>query len=354
MARPGITYTEVAEAATQLIGQNKNPTIEQVRLLLGSGSSTTIANHLRQWKANQEGSSLIAAKENIPPELIAIVKGLWERVIDQSEEKVRAIEADHQQFTAELQQELQKYKNNNQRWQQLFNQWAKEKEQLINEKAAISQAYETLQKTHDSLIAKQDSLAAQLEEKQDRIQELRRLHTQAQDNLEHYRESSREQRLIEQQQFEQQKQALHSELKALKDEMSVTREKSAVLQQHYQSLQQSHTTLEKNHAHILSQLETQHSQLIDSEKARLEHHQASQHWHNQYKETLKGLENKTAKLIDSQTEIKVVSQQLASVTRALEEAHDQNKLLSHDKWALAQEKAQMQGQLMQMQEMISA
>lgn len=51
MARPGVTYSEVVQAAAELTGQGKNPTIEQVRLIIGNGSNSTLANHLRRWKA---------------------------------------------------------------------------------------------------------------------------------------------------------------------------------------------------------------------------------------------------------------------------------------------------------------
>lgn len=354
MARPGVTYAEVAEAATQLVGQNKNPTIEQVRLILGSGSSTTIANHLRQWKEGQQGTSLIAAKENIPPELIAIVKGLWDRVLEQAEEKINSIEITYQQSLAETQEELQKYKHNNQRWQQLFNQWTREKEQLTTDKMGIEQALALSQKNHDALETKQQSLIDQLQERQDRIAELQRLHANAQANLEHYRETVREQRLTELQQFEQQKQALQLEVKALKEEAVINREKTSTLQQQYHSLQQAHAVLEKAHTKLIADAEKQQAQLMESEKAKTEFHQASQHWQNQYKDTQKTLENKTTQLIDSQTQLKVLEKQFTAAQSKAEEMLDQNKLLSHEKWVLGQEKAQLQGQLKQMQEMISA
>ena len=72
MSRPGITYAEVSEAAAQLLGQGRNPTIEQIRLILGTGSSTTIANHLKIWRDNQSETSLLSAKENLPDELVSI------------------------------------------------------------------------------------------------------------------------------------------------------------------------------------------------------------------------------------------------------------------------------------------
>jgi chromosome segregation ATPase len=165
MARPGVVYSEIARAATQLVAQGKNPTVEQVRLILGTGSSTTIANHLRQWKANQTSTTLISAKENIPNELIAILKGLWEKVIDHSHEQVKSIEAVHQQILSEAQEESDKYKANNKRWQKLYNQWFAKKTQADEEIARLQQALTNAQQENWLLKGKLDLLEQQLKER---------------------------------------------------------------------------------------------------------------------------------------------------------------------------------------------
>jgi len=64
-----------------------NPTIETIRNLLGTGSSSTIAPYLRKWKDSLNQTQQIACKENLPEELIALLKGLWERVVAQAEER---------------------------------------------------------------------------------------------------------------------------------------------------------------------------------------------------------------------------------------------------------------------------
>ncbi len=354
MARTGVSYSEVAEAATQLIGQGRNPTVEQVRILLGTGSSTTIGNHLRLWKTNQEKTSLISAKENIPSELVAVMKGLWERVINHSEEQVAKIENDYQKIISDLKQEVEKYKTNSQRWQKMYEQWIVEKNQLSNDKLTLEQAIEFAQKENVSLHSKLDSLLQQLQDKKDRIDELHGLHKQTQENLEHYRESTREQRLLDQQQHEQQKQQLHTEIKTLNEQLAMQCEKILTAQQQQQTLQQSYTTLEKNHVQMQSQFQKLTIELDKTEKAKNEYHHASQHWQNQYQESQATLNDKTVLLIDIQTEAKLLSQQLTHAKEALTHAQSQNTLLSNEKWILAQEKAQLEGQLKQMQKMITA
>lgn len=337
MARPGITYREVSEIATQLIAQGQNPTIERIRLLLGTGSSTTIANHLRQWKVEQTGDDTIRSKEQVPYELNAIVKGLWEKIVSQSDEKIQNIEENYQQQLGKLQQELQKYKSNNQRWQQLYAQWIEEKKQLTTQKHELNHKIHTIEDEVTSTKGKLENAFQQIQEKQERIAELNRLHQQAQHNLELYRESAREQSLIAQQQFDQQKQELQLRLKHLKEEMTITKEQALSMQQALQTIQQSHADLEKNYVKAQTVIEEQQQSLLTSEKIKTEYAQSSAHWEKMYNDAQQMIETKTLQLIDSQSEVKSLSHQLNSTNQSLKDIEKQNKELEHINWKLARE-----------------
>lgn len=354
MARTGVTYSEVEEAATQLVGLGKNPTVEQVRFILKTGSSTTIAKHLRQWRESQASTNLIAVKENIPTELVALMKGLWERVVTHSEEKITAVANQYQQTLAELEEELEKYKSNNQRWQKLYEQWLAEKNQFATQKLTLEQALEFAHKENVTYQAKQDSLLQQLQDKQERINELHRLHKQTQDNLEHFRESTREQRLLDLRQYEQQKEELQSEIKLLNHQITELREKLAVLQNKYQEIQQEQKVLQSHLEQARGDLQTLQSQFKSTEQEKLEYLHASEYWQGQHNDLQKILQEKNTQLIDLQTETNLSMQKLTETKEMLKDVQNQNKLLVHDKWILAQEKASLEGQLKQMQKMITA
>lgn len=70
MSRTGITYQEVANAAIQLQGQNENPTVDRVREILETGSKSTIARYLKEWKSQSRQIN----GSDVPGELISIVK----------------------------------------------------------------------------------------------------------------------------------------------------------------------------------------------------------------------------------------------------------------------------------------
>ena len=354
MARPGITKKEVFSAANDLTTKGMAPTIEQIRQILKSGSNSTIAGHLRDWRASQNDSGSLALTEGLPQDLVQVIRGLWERLSIQAGLATREAEERSSQVIVDLEQELQKYKANNQRWQQLFNQWQQEKEMLVRDKLTLEQGNEALQNDNLTLHTKLDVQAEQLREKQVRIEELHRLHSQLQANLEHYRESSREQRLIEQAQFEQQKQELNQEIKILKEQHVVLRDKFNAVQQAHQALLQNHSHLENNHAALRDKLTQQELQIAILEKQKNEHCQASQHWHQQYQEQQNTLKETISQLVDAKTEERSTAKQLSDLQRALKDLHDQAKLLGHEKWTIIQEKARLEGQLKQMEKIVNA
>ena len=317
MARPGVTYLEVAKVASQLLGQGKNPTIEQVRRQLGTGSSTTLAYHLRQWKKDHSQNQKLACKENLPEELISIMQGLWKRVMDESTERVAQGEAAHQTRIDALLPELQKYKSNNQRWQQLYTQWMQEKNLLSQDKAAAEKLVQQLQRHSAAWVEKEASFLKQVEEKQDRIRELQRLQQQTQANWDHFRESTRTQRLLEQQRHEKEKQELQAQIKELHSKQNQMKKALSQREKQYQAASQK-----------------------------------VQNFKTLYQETKQKNEAQGRKWIDFKTEIRVLTAQLTQAHQQIEEAQTENKRLGQEKWTITKEKAQLEGQLKQLQSFV--
>lgn len=349
MSRPGVTYAEVAEAASQLIGQGRNPTIEQIRLILGTGSSTTIANHMKVWKGAQSDTSLISSKEHIPEELIAIVKGLWERVIMLSDDKLKTITANNQTTLMATQEELDKYRQNNQRWQHMYHQWNKEKNSLSEERSVLENEVRELKQQHLILQTRYELALQELCEKHDRIQELHHLQQQSQQNLEHYRESVQAQRLDDQQKFSAQKQEWQTELANKHVQVATMQQAAIALQSQYQLLDHNYQLLQEKNSEIIKTIQTQNEELKQSTKLSNEQMRSAQHWQLQYQETQQLLKEATEQYIQSQVERKSQLQQLADLQLLLERADDLSTRLGHEKLALIQEKSLLEGRLQQWQ-----
>lgn len=73
-------------------GQGKNITIENICAFLGTDSIGTTNKYLKQYREVQESTHKITSKENLPENLVALVKGLWEGIVSQSAKRFNPIE----------------------------------------------------------------------------------------------------------------------------------------------------------------------------------------------------------------------------------------------------------------------
>lgn len=352
MARPGVTYQDVANAAQEITAKGINPTIETVRHLLGTGSSTTIALHLKAWKVKQTDAQHFLGKEKLPDELVATLKGLWSQIVAQAEDKVEEIKQNSEAEINGLKDQVTNLTQQLNGYERETAKLTNERNNLLNDKATLEQGTIELQKQTALLTSQADALNKQIGEKNDRISELNRLHTQAQANLEHYRNSTREQRLLEQQRFEQQKQELEQTIIQLQQKLSRNAQEIKDLHQKADHLlfeNKSYITELKETKSGLKQLQVDFSK---AEKERIELKQMQQHWEQQCKHLQLQVDTSNSTLLEKEKHLATAKQKAEVTLQQLQEATDQNKQIALQKWELAQEKASLEGQLKQLQLMM--
>lgn len=349
MARPGVTYHEVSIAAQQLIAAGKNPTIETIRIALGTGSHSTLGAHLRCFKEGQSQTQKIATKEVIPEEFIAVLKGLWEKMMNQSEDKIQLIQQETQQECEQLKQELQRLQKENAHWQQQHAQTKQERDGFSYEKSAIEQLLVNAKMELATLTEKQTGMEKITREKQAHMDELHRQNQQIQANLEHYRNASLEQRITDQQRYEQQQKQLQKTIQQLNQALSHTQEEKSEIQKKYQQNQFEKDSLKMQWDKGEKQNNLLTTELTHTLNELGKQTQTQQYWQAQFHAIQKKSDEQNNVFIELQTQHAIVSQQWLKGEMELKELKDQNKSLAHEKWLLGQEKAQLYGQLKQME-----
>lgn len=88
MAREGITYEQVAAAATALLGEGQQATIRAVREHIGTGSPNTVHRHLAAWRDTRPQVTTVA--QSLSDSLTAAIAA----EIDKAATKARAESAD--------------------------------------------------------------------------------------------------------------------------------------------------------------------------------------------------------------------------------------------------------------------
>jgi len=194
MARPGVTYFEVAKAASQLHADNQVPTIDRVRQILGSGSNSTIATHLKQWKAEHMPFASDVPKSTVPPLLLAQIQSLWDSL-----QKTSQAEWDQEREGYQLQ--LVKAQQGQAQLTQTLEETQKESREQHQKNEALNQQLNQLIEQHEDLTKKHEQLEIRFQEQQNRLDE-KNSHVQdlniqlkhVSNNLDHFREAAKQQR----------------------------------------------------------------------------------------------------------------------------------------------------------------
>ncbi|WP_226661488.1 DNA-binding protein [Microbulbifer aggregans] len=86
MARSGVGYFDIAQAATTIKERGEEPTVDRVRAELGTGSKSTIAPLLKRWRT--EAGDVQTDTHGLPKDLLDALKALHDRVQEDAERKV--------------------------------------------------------------------------------------------------------------------------------------------------------------------------------------------------------------------------------------------------------------------------
>ncbi|MBI1425681.1 MAG: hypothetical protein GC149_19810 [Gammaproteobacteria bacterium] len=100
MARPGVEYEAVERIARQLMSQGQHPSVQKVRDILGTGSNTTIANHLKAWQTSFATSKSPALPESVPEDLMNPLDDFWSLALARAE-------ANYQKYKEELEAKVE-------------------------------------------------------------------------------------------------------------------------------------------------------------------------------------------------------------------------------------------------------
>lgn len=346
MGRIGINYSDVSKAINKLQGEQKKPTVDNIRLVLCTGSKSTIAKFLREWKAKNSIHGDESAE--IPIELINLVKNLWHHLQDKAEKKSTEYQQQADMRVAEIKQQLKQLQDDNSQAQtQIHNLdekchiQAKEAHQLQNQ-------LNSEQNEKTKMIEQIKSLELRHQENQDEKDKLLQFLNHLQDNLEHYQSTTQQLRqeqnlLLDKQrnEYDHKISMLHSEITTINNEKSEIKIKHNYngkilcdLQQEYDAISKQYQKLSKENqrlsiAHEVQQKE--YSQLMTK------HQHRSDELNSKFNLSLE----LQIKLDESKKEIEALNEVLLNANNKID-------LLRSEKNDIAHERSHLEGELKQM------
>lgn len=341
MARAGVLYVQVANAAARLVAEGKNPTIDNVRTALGgTGSKSTLAPLLKRWKAAHPGP-LAQAEWGLPIELVLALKGIHEKVMAGAALQVEQSEQTHREATAVLQEQLQQVFSER---DSLLNAQTQQSQALATAQARSQGLEETVQRQEITLVSLGSEKLGLEQRLVDRVAEIATLSQhlqQAQGQFEHYQAAVAQQRADERQAAEQRQQRLEQELTELRQRLLAQQTRLGELQ-----AREKHLAQDNDHLH--DALHTSQESLILSRSAQdqlarqlaelKQIHQALEQRHVQDEQCL----------ADTRTKLAVTERERRLLTDRFTQAESQLTELAREQQRLLQDNAVLNSQLVEL------
>jgi len=337
MSRAGVTLLDVEQAALKLQGRGKNPSVDAVREVLETGSKSTIAQHLRDWKAQQS-----EPQGKLPQDLLALVSGLWERLNLQAEQHINEMEGTYTQRELALKQTLTELQQNHVRLQKQLHQSEEAQATLRMAKETLENNLRAQQQEHARLIERDLVTQQQLESQKTENARLHQLANNIQANLEHYQQA------VHQLQTEQHL-AIEKQHAQLQQELTAYRQQA---QHHEQQLFQRKIELQQlQHEH--HQLQEAHTELIRENQGKTQLLGSLQERCDQQQKIIPDLEQKLMDnknhMLAMERELAILADQKSNMQKTIAQMEDKIENLRHEKILLVQEKSELQGHFKQLE-----
>lgn len=342
MARPGILYVQVADAATRLAAAGKNPTIDSVREALGgTGSKSTIAPLLKRWKAAHQETAA-QAELGLPIELVQALTGVYEQVQAEAALQCEQAAQAHQAELGDMQKTLRLAHDEHESLR------AAHEEQDRALKVALARIQDLQDARHRqevalaSLNSEKLGLEQRLSDRAAEVAALTREAAQARKQFEHYQESVARQRAEERQAAEQRHARLEQEVATARERAFSQQALLSDTQARLQGLAVDNDRLEQSlHTaqNSLAQSRSAHDQAI-SQLAELKHH------HERLEQRYKRVEQALA---ESRTAEAVTEKERSLVSERLRQMEVLLANTNQEKLHLLQEKAVLSDHLQQYQ-----
>ncbi|MGH1472520.1 MAG: DNA-binding protein [Cellvibrionaceae bacterium] len=344
MARPGVTYYDISRAAEAVKARGSEPTIDRVREQLGTGSKSTIAPLLKKWRNNKE-LNIEESETGLPSDLIRAVKSLRDRIQQESEEVVEQAKQDYQsrvqtleRSLADAQKELSAASNNEQNLNQQV-------EDLKGNCRQLTDSLNELQTRLTAVEVDRSAIQTRAQELKETIIELKEENRAVRDHFEHYQQRTAEDRQLDRDQFQSQLQQLELQVESLTNQLLQTQQEKNDYKRRYEGAQEHADKFVFENQELKRNLEFHNEKL---KKLRLEcENKASRI--TAFDESISELRTEVANLKEQLIHRRTA---LSSIDAELQNAREYADRVSDENKEITQEKAVLQGRLIQLQESI--
>ncbi|WOX05633.1 DNA-binding protein [Microbulbifer pacificus] len=229
MARIGVSYFDIAQAAETIRQRGDEPTVDRVREELGTGSKSTIAPLLKRWKSETGNTQHDAT--GLPQDLVDALKALHLRVQEDADRKVDAVReeatATVEQVRAELAQLRAVLAERTGNLRELEQKLQDSEQESRSRKLALDEVQAALVKSE----YQREEGSARITELRANLDELKQENRTVREHFEFFQQRIADDRQQERDQFRQANAQLNSQIASLNEQLTFAGQRLAEREQ---------------------------------------------------------------------------------------------------------------------------
>ncbi|MGL6159197.1 DNA-binding protein [Microbulbifer sp.] len=346
MARIGVTYLDIAQAAEAVKGRGEEPTVDRVRAELGTGSKSTIAPLLKRWRS-ETGNQ--ADTGGMPRDLVEALRALHDRVQQEADRKVEeareGFEATAEKHKREREEARAATAGLEDEVRSLKHKLEISEEQNRKLKSAQEESQAALNKSE----FQREEGSVRIAELKATVEELKQENRDIRDHFEHFQQRAADDRQHERDQFRLTNEQLKGQIADLAEQLSEADRRLTEREETGDRQQEIIATLETENQHLRQQVSGYRTEVETLKERHIDHAEeiaAKAAEISVLHDKVTSLSSHNASV---SKEAELLRQSLGKVELELNSTRDRVILLTDENRAILQEKAVIQGQFKQLE-----
>lgn len=346
MARIGVTYLDIVQAANAVKARGEEPTVDRVRTQLGTGSKSTIAPLLKRWRSETASDTDVSG---LPKDLIEALKELHQHIQGDADQRIEQMQQEHQKQQDEQLSQLAQARETEAKRSARIRELEQKLSLTEADRRGFKQAAEKGQAALEKCEYQHQEAVTRNEEQKNAIKEVKLENRDIREHFEHFQQHIASDRQYERDQFRTASEQLKGQVAALTEQLALAEHKFSELSLLYNQGQALVTELNRDKQKLHEQIGT-----VQARSEALQQQNTEQGRQAEIKvEEIASLQTQIVRLQGNNSAISKESQlQRQSLDRLGSElvtAQDRLERLLDENRMLLQEKAIIQGQFKQLE-----
>ncbi|WP_444922161.1 DNA-binding protein [Microbulbifer sp. CnH-101-G] len=219
MARTGVTYLDIVQAAKAIKARGEEPTVDRVRAQLGTGSKSTIAPLLKRWRSESASDTDV---NGLPKDLVDALKELHQRIQGAANQQIEEVQQEFQVQEKEITSQLEESRSTASQQAARIRELEQKLSITETEKRKLKQSLEETRVALEKSDYQRQEALERIAEQKAAIEEIKQENRDVREHFEHFQQRTANDRQHERDQFRASSEQMKGQIAVLNEQLALS------------------------------------------------------------------------------------------------------------------------------------